>query len=303
MRIAANLNVKDEIELIGRTINHLFAIGVDVINAFDISSTDGTAEFLARNASDRLKLFSLTDDEPNNFRPWVELSIQVALASKADWVVFLDADEYWLPLHGSIKSSSALEDADIIHVDRFNVPLGVDGPMCPTIFAPMNYACIMLITQPVPDFRGYLDVNPAAPWIRGVPGRKIMARPECIGDILCGHHDVVPHPGLKVRRADAQDIIITHLPFTQRERFIRKVDNIRHVLATHGDYFGQDLAWHWRRWLHLAEAGQLNAEFDRTVFSPSVTTELQMQGVIRSARQIFADRDKTSMQEGVSSPV
>ena len=43
MRIAANLSVKDEVELIETTIAHLHAIGVDVIVACDMGSTDGSS--------------------------------------------------------------------------------------------------------------------------------------------------------------------------------------------------------------------------------------------------------------------
>lgn len=52
MRIAANLGVKDEVELIERSVAHLRAIGVDLIIACDLGSTDGTLE-ISREASVR----------------------------------------------------------------------------------------------------------------------------------------------------------------------------------------------------------------------------------------------------------
>jgi hypothetical protein len=51
MRIAANLNVKDEVELIETTIDRLRAIGVDVILACDMGSTAGTVDILERPRS------------------------------------------------------------------------------------------------------------------------------------------------------------------------------------------------------------------------------------------------------------
>ena len=48
MIIAAALGVKDEIELIERCIIHLQNIGIDLILACDVSSTDGTREVLER---------------------------------------------------------------------------------------------------------------------------------------------------------------------------------------------------------------------------------------------------------------
>lgn len=52
MRIAASLSVKDEVERIETSIAHLRAIGVDVIVACDMGSTDGTLDILERYRSD-----------------------------------------------------------------------------------------------------------------------------------------------------------------------------------------------------------------------------------------------------------
>ena len=52
MRIAANLNLLDEVEFAEICIQHLRAIGVDVIVLTDIGSIDGTADCLEKFAGD-----------------------------------------------------------------------------------------------------------------------------------------------------------------------------------------------------------------------------------------------------------
>jgi hypothetical protein len=52
MRIAANLNVLDEIGFIEICIQHLRSIGVDVVVLTDRGSIDGTADHLEKFASD-----------------------------------------------------------------------------------------------------------------------------------------------------------------------------------------------------------------------------------------------------------
>jgi len=57
--IAAFLGVKDEVELIERSILHLRAIGVDKIIVCDMVSTDSTLEILEKYLSEDLSFFSV----------------------------------------------------------------------------------------------------------------------------------------------------------------------------------------------------------------------------------------------------
>src|SRR5262249_32197424 len=110
MRIAAYLGVKDEVELIERTIKHLRAIGVDLIIAVDSRSTDGTAEILqSYESKDDFWLFQ-TDElgRGHSEETWMRRNVEIIKRAQADWVILLDADEYWLPASGSLKDCLAL---------------------------------------------------------------------------------------------------------------------------------------------------------------------------------------------------
>lgn len=290
MRIAAHLGVKDEIELIEAALAHLARIGVDQIIVCDMSSTDGTERVLARHEGRAFEVIRLSDTEPDDFAGWASANLEKIRNVDADWIVFLDADEFWLPASGSLKRLAGLDACDLLAVDRYNVPLAAEGALLPEPPEPSRYADALLIVEPVPAFREVLQQSEDEAWIRAVPMGKVMVRPSCVGALTIGMHDVVPPPGRALRRAKADDVVIAHLPFTTRARFKAKVENIRKVFDVHDAFFADRMAWHWRRWVELARAGKIDAEFDRAIYAPAKIAELRGAGVIRSAAELFAAR-------------
>jgi hypothetical protein len=160
--------------------------------------------------------------------------------------------------------------------------------MMPLPVAAESYDELLLIAEPIPAFRAHLRANSATPWIRGVPIPKVMARRDRIAGLIDGMHDIVPAGSAPLRRATPRDLVIAHLPFSTRERFIRKMRNVRRGIALHDQYLGPDIAWHWRRWLELDDQGRLDEELDRTIFDAATIERLRCERVIRSAAELFA---------------
>jgi hypothetical protein len=73
-------------------------------------------------------------------------------------------------------------------------------------------------------------------------------------------------------------------------RFARKIDNIRRGLGDNAadDYDG--VAWHWRRWVAMAQQGRINEEFEASTFNESVTADCRTEGTIRSVAELFRER-------------
>jgi glycosyltransferase involved in cell wall biosynthesis len=291
MRIAAILGVKDERELLPDCIGQLRRIGVDHIEAIDAGSTDGSIEWLAaREREGELGLHHFSDQDPDA-DGWDRLNVDLARSTGADWVLFLDADEFWIPASGHLRDCAGFAQADVLQVHRYNVPLGPGGLLTIDGASPRGAEGLQLIVAPVPDFRARLDGDDPMPWIRGVPMPKVATRAEFLANIDYGGHDVHTPDGAEVRRVWAKDLVIAHLPFTTRARFARKVDNIRRVFAVHDAYFGEHLAWHWRRWIALDGAHSVDAEFARQAFDAATLARLRAEGAIRDAVDWFADRD------------
>ena len=124
MKFAALLGVKDEVELIGACVAQLRSIGVDQIIVSDYGSTDGTLDILAdeRRCGD-LVVESVDVSTIADFDSWSIREIALARSTGADWVLFLDADEFCIPASGTLRDCRRLDEADVLSVDRFNVAL------------------------------------------------------------------------------------------------------------------------------------------------------------------------------------
>jgi glycosyltransferase involved in cell wall biosynthesis len=291
VKIGANLSVLDDVELIEQAIDHLRAIGVDLIIACDLGSSDGTYEIMERYRSDDdFWLFRLTEDSDQYAAGWDRANIALAKSAGVDWVLSLDADEFWIPREGSLKASPLLKEFDVLSVDRFNVPLGVNGPMMPSRLVPERYEELLVIAKPVEDPQAHLVRNPGDAWIRMWQDPKVMFRPERIISLGFAGHDAFACDPRPLRRTRPSDLVIIHLPFTTQMRFARKIDNIRRTEGDDADYDADRPGWHWRRWVAMAQQGRINEEFEASRFSESVTADYRAEGTIRSVAELFRER-------------
>lgn len=287
MKFAAHLGVLDEVELVESAVEHLFSIGVEHIVANDLGSTDGSLEILQRMAtgsSGRLRVADSRQLLDGRLASWAAEALAMACQTGADWVLFVDADERLLPASGSLRNCAALEDADLLRIDRFNVPLQCNGEASGV---GRDFGDTLLVTGPIPQLREAIARLPDTPWSRGVPMPKVMARPGQIASLGIGGHDAEAPEGKPLRRIRPVDMVIAHLPFTTRERFLRKVRNARRTLLQNPSLFAGDMAWHWGRWVGLLEDGGLDAEFDRQVFAAPALRALRDQGAVESAADWF----------------
>jgi hypothetical protein len=293
MTIAAVLGVKDEVDLVEASITHLRRIGVDSITVSDYGSTDGTLDVLEelRRAGD-VSVLHVDSTTIVDYATWSSRELTLARQTGTDWVVFLDADEFLIPASGSLRDCRHLSEADVLVVDRFNVVLTSDRLLMPADLAPANHGDLLLFTRQVDHFRRYVETHPEVPFITVMPGAKVMARPQVIGDLAPAHHDLEA-TGAHVRRIDTTDLLIAHVAFSTASRFAGKLENIRVEMAQHPGYFVEDMAWHWRRWAGMTEPGAVEREFARQVLDAPTLQVLRRDGIVRSAAEIFAERRET----------
>lgn len=294
MRVAALLGVKDEIELIGPAIAHLRAIGVGHIIASDAGSTDGTAEVLVREARGAgFELLPIDDRDPD---PAVERQLSVdalAMARRAgaEWLLFCDADEFWLPVSGRLEAVLAGETADVLRVARHNVPLLGTGPAMPLPVTPADYGAVWLYAPDEERRIGQerLKADPEAAWIAAVPMGKVMVRTAAVVAAGEGGHSAVAAEGAVLRDRRPAGLIVAHVPFSTEARFARKVANIAAAVAASGESWGPGSAWHWKRWLAALERdGGVAAEMARNRITAERMQALRDRGVIRSAASLLA---------------
>jgi hypothetical protein len=110
MKLVMVMKVRDEIDCIEQTLRYHLDLGADAWIVTDNGSTDGTLEVLkAFESEGNLRLI----EEPGeDFRTeahwWVTRMARLAATEMgADWVAHVDADEYWMPAEGSLRSALA----------------------------------------------------------------------------------------------------------------------------------------------------------------------------------------------------
>lgn len=129
--------VRNEQDIIGLTIAHLFGQGVDHVVVADNNSTDATPEILRDLAAEYPRLHLARDAEPAYYQSQKMTRLaQLAARAGADWVIPFDADEWWFAPGASLKEWLARETAKVPGVAMVKaalhnmVPtgLGLGGP-------------------------------------------------------------------------------------------------------------------------------------------------------------------------------
>ena len=306
MRISALLGVKNEEELIKRCVDHLFAIGVDDIVIEDYGSTDSTLDILKQYSQDLVKIVNFDESQDTSKEVWGSREAAIIRSIGADWVLLLDADEFWLPRTGSIRDGLRNSSAPVLKVNRYNVVLGTQGAHFPENLSPDLYDQVMCYVKEFDNFPKKLSASNSIAWIRGVPLPKIAVRPQLISSISAGHHSALDQDGKRFPDCLMEDVVIAHLPFTSFDRFQRKVENIRQSVELQPSYHSNSTGWHWKRWIGISNDGNLRAEFDRQLATKSDVQTLRNEGSVNSAAEIVHMTELVAtetQQEKLKSPV
>lgn len=123
MKLVMTLVVRDEADIIDENIRYHIAQGVDYVIAMDHRSEDGTSEILRRHErAGHLRYLRETSEDFLQGKWVTQLARLAVVDHEAYWVINSDADEFWWPRHGSLKSAIGALDlrVEFFVAPRFN---------------------------------------------------------------------------------------------------------------------------------------------------------------------------------------
>jgi Glycosyl transferase family 2 len=132
-RLVMAMKVRDEGDILEANLRFHHALGVDHFVVTDNGSTDETRDILKRYAD--AGLAHVTEEPGTDYRVrgagWLtEMARTAATELAADWVIHTDADEFWLPIEGSLKDTfGEIPDRyGVVHGPRVEFVGRPDGP-------------------------------------------------------------------------------------------------------------------------------------------------------------------------------
>lgn len=271
IRLAMTILVKNEADIIEHNIRVHAALGVDCFVAMDNGSTDGTREILAQLAEEfDLHIIDQTEQTYRQRQWMTQLAHYARTQLGADWVINNDADEFWIPQTGTLKTGLD-RTGSVIHARRHNMVLGEESLSPDYPF----YKTTLMVRHPISydKWAQRNQTNISLPLVSIKP--KVMINPHGLLKIKGGNHHAVHVGNLFNKRQDSQ-INIHHYPIRSYAQFEKNIRN-RVELAKVNDIRMGD---HYFRWVEFYKQGKLEEEYDRFIIKHDETPTLERLGII-----------------------
>ena len=257
MNLFAISTVRNEADIIDLNLRYHLRHGVDRFFIIDNGSTDGTTRHLARFGRDSRIQWTRDEGDWHQADALTELA-RTASRAGADWVMSIDADEFWFPSGGtrSLKQALASCTGDAVQVEVVNfVQDRRHDELRPGLLLSMTYRVARPV-GPQEECERLVESREIAYVEMQYPAKVIVrARSEVV--FAAGAH-VVPGVSPEAPHRTGQ-IVCLHAPLRARRILDAKAEQgYRCEIAGRGS--GE--AWHVRRWYRLSgQAGELDREW------------------------------------------
>lgn len=246
MRLILTLLVRDEEDILAANLDYHFARGVDFAIVTDNRSVDATPAILERyRARGLVHVIHEPADDYAQGR-WVTRMARLAAREfDADWVINGDADEFWWPHNGDLKTClrqvPAAAGGVVVQRNNFVPDPHRDGPF--------HRRLVFRET----DTRNHLG---------GALPPKVCHRADPDAIVGQGNHTVEgPRLGALV---DDDRLEILHFPIRDFAQFERKIANGGSAYERNAE-LPADVGHVWRELYRAYRDGRLREEYDRLV--------------------------------------
>ena len=254
MKLVMTLLVRDEQDIVRENLDFHLAQGVDEVIVTDNGSEDATVEILREYESQGVLRLLLEPTDDYSQGRWVTRMARLAATGGADWVINNDADEFWWPRAGSLKSIfDRLDDeAGLVVARRQNfVPRPEDGRPFWERMTLRERESLNPLGKPLP------------------PKLAHRAHPEIA--VAQGNHKV---EGAQLgERLDDGSIEILHFPMRTYGQFENKIVKGGRAYGRNRE-LPQRTGRTWRRLYEAWEEGRLRDHYDDNVVAERARADL-----------------------------
>jgi hypothetical protein len=242
VKLFMTLLLRDEEDIVRENLDFHLSQGVDRVIVTDNGSEDGTVEILREYEERGVVRLVLEPADDYSQGRWVTRMARLAAGEGADWVINNDADEFWWPRSGTLRSTfEALgPDVGILVAHRANfVPRPEDGRPFWERMTLRERESLNPLGKPLPP--------------------KVAHRADPAVTVVQGNHRV---EGVELgERADDDSIEILHYPMRTYAQFENKIVKGGRAYARNRelpDRTGRT----WRRLYERWEAGELRDYYE-----------------------------------------
>jgi glycosyltransferase involved in cell wall biosynthesis len=253
VKLFMTLLLRDEEDIVRENLEFHLAQGVDRVIVTDNGSTDRTLEILrAYEARGVVRLVLEPDDDYSQGR-WVTRMARMAAAEGADWVINNDADEFWWPRSGTLKSTLERlgDDIGVVVAHRSNfVPRPEDGRAFWERMTLRERQSLNPLGKPLPP--------------------KVAHRADPEITVVQGNHRV---EGADLgERLDDGSIEILHFPMRTYAQFENKIAKGGRAYARNTE-LPQRTGRTWRRLYEVYQEGGLEAHYEEQIVAAAPDDE------------------------------
>jgi hypothetical protein len=243
IKLVMTLLVRDEADILEKNLCFHLSRGVDFIVATDNGSTDGSRDILQKYADKGVLWFRDITTHTYEQAKWVSEMAEIAVKKfGATHLFHCDADEFWMPINGSLKSYLPVEN-EVFYISQLNYLPEVNGG-----FFSLKK---LVVQQPFPPSTDPSLKQQSYRYLLNTQPQKVMTT-ALFTKIAQGNHLILDKT--LQQRIPINHIVVHHFPIRSLAQFKRKITNGGTAYSKNPEQ-NTSLGWQWKEWYKLHQAG------------------------------------------------